>query len=110
MTAKTRVVVIDDNPISRDYVIGHWYAGGYGNCGMAGDGVRGVELILNVQPDVVILDMIMPQLDGLGVLDGLNRSKLEHLPHIICLSAVGQEELIRRAIDLEGQILHDKTF
>jgi two-component system response regulator (stage 0 sporulation protein A) len=111
MTAKTRVVVIDDNPHIREImssVIG--MQEDMEIVGMAGDGVRGVELILNVQPDVVILDMIMPQLDGLGVLDGLNRSKLEHLPHIICLSAVGQEELIRRAIDLGAKYYMIKPF
>lgn len=111
MTAKTRVVVIDDNPHIREIMSS--FIGMQEDmeiAGMAGDGIRGKELILNVQPDVVLLDMVMPQMDGLGVLEQLNQSGLEQLPAIICLSAVGQEDLIRRAIDLGARYYMIKPF
>jgi two-component system response regulator (stage 0 sporulation protein A) len=111
MTAKTRVVVIDDNPHIREIMTS--FIGMQEDmevAGVAGDGIKGKELILNVQPDVVLLDMVMPQMDGLGVLEQLNQSSLAHLPSIICLSAVGQEELIRRAIDLGAKYYMIKPF
>ena len=44
--------------------------------GAGGDGFSGLEIIKSAHPDVVIMDMIMPQMDGLGVLEqrfiGLN--------------------------------------
>ena len=111
MTAKTRVVVIDDNPHIREIMSS--FIGMQDDmeiAGMAGDGIKGEELILSVLPDVVLLDMVMPQMDGLGVLEHLNRSNLEHLPSIICLSAVGQEELIRKAIELGAKYYMIKPF
>lgn len=34
--------------------------------GIAGDGIEALEMIINIQPEVVILDIIMPHIDGLG--------------------------------------------
>ena len=46
--------------------------------GATGDGRRGLELIQAVKPDVVLLDMIMPHMDGLAYWNILNKS--EHQP------------------------------
>ena len=46
--------------------------------GIAGDGIEALEMIINIQPEVVILDIIMPHIDGLGVLERLNNSNLEN--------------------------------
>ena len=61
--------------------------------GIAGDGIEALEMIINIQPEVVILDIIMPHIDGLGVLERLNNSNLENKSKIIILSAVGQIRL-----------------
>ncbi len=111
MNQKIKVAVVDDNPHIREILAS--YIGLQEDMeiiGMASDGIRGKELILNTQPDVVILDMVMPQLDGLGVLEQLSKSSLEVLPAIICLSAVGQEELIRKAIDFGAKYYMIKPF
>ena len=111
MSTKTRVVVVDDNPHIREIMAS--YIGMQEDmevAGMAGDGIKGEEMIRNTLPDVVLLDMIMPQMDGLGVLEHLNQSGPEHLPAIICLSAVGQEDLIRKAIELGARYYMIKPF
>ena len=111
MGQKIKVVVIDDNPHIRETM--ESYIGLQEDmeiAGMANDGARGKELIMRTQPDVVILDMVMPQLDGLGVLEQLNKSSLEYLPSIICLSAVGQEDLIKKAISLGAKYYMIKPF
>ena len=48
--------------------------------------------------DVMILDMIMPQLDGFGVLEQLQRIPLEQRPRVIALTALGREDFIARAL------------
>jgi two-component system response regulator (stage 0 sporulation protein A) len=78
--------------------------------GMAGNGLAGVELIESTSPNVVILDMIMPHLDGLGVMEYVTRTRKEQIPSFICLSAVGQEDLIRMAVDLGARYYMVKPF
>ena len=76
--------------------------------GMARDGLEAVEMITNVSPDVVLLDVIMPQLDGLGVLEKIN--ELDKQPIFIMLSAVGQDKITQKAIGLGAQYYVVKPF
>mgnify|MGYP001167318016 FL=1 len=78
--------------------------------GVANDGVEAVELISTTHPDIVVLDIIMPHLDGLGVLEKLNESKIEPRPKIIVLSAVGQDKITQRAIALGADYYIVKPF
>jgi two-component system response regulator (stage 0 sporulation protein A) len=66
--------------------------------GTAKDGFEGVEKITNLKPDIVILDMIMPNLDGLGVLEKLKNIGLEKEPTIFILSAVGNDNNVKKAL------------
>lgn len=111
MVEKTKVVVIDDNPHIRD-ILGSFVGlqEDMEMIGTASNGVKGTEIIEDLQPDVVLLDMIMPQLDGLGVLEYLSKMGMEPMPSVICLSAVGQEDLIKRAIDLGAKYYMIKPF
>ena len=77
---------------------------------MAKDGNEALELILNSNPDVVLLDVIMPHLDGLGVLEKLNSIKLNNKPTYIMLSAVGQDKITQRAIELGAEYYVVKPF
>ena len=61
--------------------------------GIARDGRQAYDMIKNTNPDVVLLDVIMPHLDGLGVLEKLANVKLEKEPIFIMLSAVGQDKI-----------------
>jgi two-component system response regulator (stage 0 sporulation protein A) len=111
MKPKIKIVILDDNhnirEILREYIA---MQDDMEVIGMAGDGVTGLEVIKSVYPDIVILDMIMPHLDGLGVLEQLYTLGLQPIPYIICLSAIGQEELIRRAIELGARYYMVKPF
>ena len=78
--------------------------------GVARDGKEASELISITKPDIAILDVIMPHLDGLGVLEKINESQMEKRPTCIMLSAVGQEEITQRAIDLGAQYYIIKPF
>ena len=63
---------------------------------IARDGKEAVEMILNTEPDVVLLDVIMPHLDGIGVLERINAAKMKKNPLCIMLSAVGQDKITQR--------------
>lgn len=54
----------------------------------------------NEIPDVLILDIIMPHLDGLGVLEKLREMNLTPAPKIIMLTAFGQENITQKAVQL----------
>lgn len=78
--------------------------------GIAKDGLEAVEQIADKAPDVVVLDIIMPHLDGLGVLEKLNAMNMEKFPKIIILSAVGQDKITQRAISLGADYYVIKPF
>lgn len=61
-------------------------------------------------PDVMILDIIMPHLDGLGVLEKLRDMNLSPMPKIIMLTAFGQENITQRAVQLGASYYILKPF
>ena len=78
--------------------------------GVARDGIEAVEMIKNTNPDIALLDVIMPHLDGLGVLEQIMNSRMEKIPLCIMLSAVGQDKITQRAISLGAQYYVVKPF
>lgn len=76
--------------------------------GAANDGLEALEKIEELSPDVLILDLIMPNLDGLGVLEKLANS--DKKPRIVVLSAVGQDKITQRALSLGANYYIVKPF
>lgn len=66
--------------------------------GSANNGEEIYQIIKNTQPDVVLLDLIMPKMDGLSVMDCVNEDKnLKKSPNFIVITAVGQERITEDA-------------
>ena len=78
--------------------------------GIAKDGNEAYEKALELKPDILLLDIIMPHLDGLGVLEKLGETNLEKSPLVIILSAVGQDKITQKAIALGAQYYIVKPF
>ena len=78
--------------------------------GRAKDGNEALDMITNLMPDVVLLDVIMPHLDGIGVLEKLNMIKMNKRPICIMLSAVGQDKITRKAVELGAEYYVVKPF
>ena len=78
--------------------------------GMAKDGEEAVSIVKALKPDVALLDVIMPHLDGLGVLEQINAMNLPNPPICIMLSAVGQDKITQKAISLGAQYYIVKPF
>jgi len=66
--------------------------------GKASNGEQMYQIIKNKEPDVVLLDLIMPKLDGLGVMDMVHKNKnLKKIPQFIIITAVGKEQITEDA-------------
>lgn len=76
----------------------------------ADNGEAAVEIIEKKMPDVILLDIIMPKLDGIGVLEKLKDATLPKKPAIIMLSAMGQEKVCEEAMELGASYFILKPF
>lgn len=98
---KTRILIADDNREFAELLTE--YLGEEHDMEVVGTAFNGQEalsLIEDEQPDIVILDIIMPVLDGIGVLERLRQSDVPVLPRVIMLTAFGQDAVTKRALDL----------
>ena len=78
--------------------------------GCAYDGEETLELIARTKPDVVILDITMPRLDGMAVLERLDSLQLERRPRIIVLTALAREDIAKRFTELGADYFLIKPF
>ncbi len=80
--------------------------------GIAYNGEEVLQIIQEAKsvPDVLILDIIMPHLDGLGVLERLREMNLSPQPKVIMLTAFGQENITQRAVQLGASYYILKPF
>ncbi len=74
------------------------------------NGNETLEVIHKHEPDVVVLDIIMPHLDGIGVLEKLNSRELSKKPRVIMLTAFGHESMTHRAVELGADYYILKPF
>lgn len=79
--------------------------------GTAKDGEEAFEVIRKTEPDVVLLDIIMPKLDGLTVMEKIKGdSNIKKYPTFLMLSAIGQEGIIEDAFELGASYYIMKPF
>ncbi len=106
-----KVCLIDDQSLVREGIkslLG--LAEGIEVVGEASDGRAGLELIAQKLPDVVLLDLRMPVLDGIATLKELNNS--EYFPPVLILTTFDDNELVLQAINLgiKGYLLKDVSL
>ena len=79
--------------------------------GKGGDGLQALDLIHKKEPDVVLLDLIMPKLDGREVMQKVNAEvNLKKKPDFIVISAIGQENITEDAFALGASYYIMKPF
>ena len=78
--------------------------------GIARDGEEAFKMIQGTHPDICLLDVIMPHVDGLGVLEKINEANMVKRHMCIMLSAVGQDKITQKAISLGAQYYIVKPF
>lgn len=111
MNHQISVVLADDSEDFVKAVKNHLDAvDGIRVAGVAYNGREAVEMVKDLKPDVLLLDMIMPQLDGLGVLQKIKNTHLEKEPVCMMLSGVSQERSMQKAMDLGSAYFMLKPF
>lgn len=90
-----RVLVVDDSAFARKVVREIVAGAGFEVVGIARDGLEALEKIAELKPDVVTLDLVMPNLDGLGVLTAL--SAAQQAPRVVVVSMAGEETALGMA-------------
>lgn len=106
-----QVVIADDNKDFNDILSEYLnYQNGIEVIGTAFNGVDAVDLIISKEPDVVILDIIMPKLNGIEVLARVNSIQLKKKPLFIMLSALGNDKTTQQALDIGAECYIVKPF
>ncbi|ALC90001.1 chemotaxis protein CheY [Bacillus sp. FJAT-18017] len=108
---KIKVCVVDDNRelvgLLDDYISSQ---DDMEVAGVAHNGQECLEMLEEVNPDVLVLDIIMPHLDGLAVLERMREIKNGPMPHVIMLTAFGQEDVTKKAVELGASYFILKPF
>ena len=106
-----RVVIADDHPVVRHGLRQTIDAAPkFKVVGEASDGEAALDQIQLLQPDIAVVDLDMPKLDGLGVARELQRKRLP--VDLVILSIHGEEDLFHAAMDLgsKGYLLKDSAL
>jgi len=111
MVQKKKVMVLDDNKefvmLLKDYIniqedmeiVTYAY-----------DGTNAMKLIKEMNPDILLLDIIMPEKDGLTVLEEMAKEHEYKMPLVIVMSSIGQERITQKAISLGATYYVVKPF
>lgn len=89
-----RVVVAEDESLIRLDIVEILRDNGFDVVGEAGDGETAVKLATELKPDLVVMDVKMPQLDGISAAERLAK---DHIAPVVLLTAFSQKELVERA-------------
>ncbi len=93
------ILIVEDDKFLRDLLVRRVVEGGY-RVEVAIDGEEGVKQVRALRPDLVLLDLILPSLDGFGVLSQIHDDpQLNQIP-VIILSNLGQQEEIEKGLSL----------
>ncbi len=102
-----RVVVAEDEALIRLDVVETLSEAGFDVVGEAGDGEKAVALATDLRPDVVVMDIKMPILDGISAAERIGKARIAP---VVLLTAFSQAELVERARDAGAMAYVVKPF
>lgn len=108
MEKKTKIMIVDDALFMRKTILKTLNSHGYRDVILAANGGEGIALYKEQQPNIVLLDITMPDMTGLDVLEKI--LDLDKEAMVIMCSAVGQEKIITSALRLGAKDFIVKPF
>jgi two-component system chemotaxis response regulator CheY len=91
-----RILIVDDAAFMRMMIKDILVKGGYVVCGEANDGSQAIEKYRELKPDLVTMDITMPEMDGITSLQEIR--KFDAAAKVIMCSAMGQQQMVISAI------------
>jgi AmiR/NasT family two-component response regulator len=106
MADALRVVVVEDEGLIRMDVVATLQEAGYEVVGEGADGEEAIKLATELEPDLVVMDIKMPKLDGISAAEKIGELKIP----VVLLTAFSQADLVARAAEAGAMAYVTKPF
>jgi two-component system, chemotaxis family, chemotaxis protein CheY len=103
-----RILIVDDAAFMRMMIRDILTKNGYDVCGEANDGAQAIERFKELRPDLVTMDITMPEMDGIAALKEIK--KMDPNAKVIMCSAMGQQAMVIDAIQAGAKDFIVKPF
>jgi response regulator NasT len=104
--SKRRIVVAEDESLIRMDIVETLKDQGFDVVGEAGDGLKAIELARELKPDLMVMDIKMPDMDGLSAAEQIAKLRIP----VVFLTAFNQQELVSRASEVGAMAFLVKPF
>ena len=104
--SKRRIVVAEDESLIRMDIVETLKDQGFDVVGEAGDGLKAIELAKELKPDLMVMDIKMPDMDGLSAAEQIAKLQIP----VVFLTAFNQQELVSRASEVGAMAFLVKPF
>jgi response regulator NasT len=104
--SKRRIVVAEDESLIRMDIVETLQDQGFDVVGEAGDGLKAIELAKQLKPDLMVMDIKMPDMDGLSAAEQIAQLRIP----VVFLTAFNQQELVSRASEVGAMAFLVKPF
>lgn len=103
-----KVLIVDDAAFMRMALKSILERSGFQVVGEASNGIIGVQKYMELKPDVVTMDITMPEMDGIETLTEIR--KIDPNSKVVMVTAVGQESIVRQSVILGAKSFIVKPF
>ncbi|RLI75831.1 two-component system response regulator [Archaeoglobales archaeon] len=103
-----KVLIVDDTAFMRKLLRNILFSGGFDIVGEAENGKQAVELYKQHKPDLVTMDIVMPEMNGIEALKQIK--SIDPQAKVVMCTAVGQEQMVKAAIKLGAKGYIIKPF
>jgi two-component system, response regulator PdtaR len=103
---KRRILVAEDESLIRMDIVETLKGQGFDVVGEAGDGLKAIELAKELSPDLLVMDIKMPDMDGLSAAEQIAKLRIP----VVFLTAFNQQELVSRATEVGAMAFLVKPF
>ncbi len=107
------ILLIDDNRAFTEVFVDYFRTykeSGFEIIGVVNNGVDAVEMIRSLQPDIVLLDISMPNFSGYNVLETISSMKLQKKPKVVMLTGMRMHDALRTSMELGAVGFIEKPF